>query len=224
MAAERRRELPEIRVWDVRPGSCAGEVVALSNEELAQVERLPSARQQIYIAARTALRLVLSRELEIAPRRIAFERRCRHCGDASHGKPVVVGAPHGADFSISYSEQGALVAFTTFGRVGVDIEALAVTPITHRWCFSAPERAYLAALNDGARDEATVTAWARKEAVAKADGRGLAFPLADVVVTGPRASWKLPMPWQLYDLPLGGTRAAAIAYDAPGAQVHVEHL
>lgn len=96
------------------------------------------------------------------------------------------GRPHltcaGADVNWSHSGEALLAAWAPAGRVGVDIELLRPRPkalALARRFFAAEETAALEALaTDGARLEHAFTRlWCAKEALLKADGRGLSFGL-----------------------------------------------
>ncbi len=123
--------------------------------------------------------------------------------------------------------------------MGVDIEHIDPKSdsmeIATRW-FTRQEAASLAALPDLASDSDTNARsnlffryWTRKEAVAKADGRGLILSLDSFDVTFDPAS---PEPalihttsetggkaYLLSDLPLGNDFAAALALESPGAPI-----
>lgn len=216
-----RGDLMDIHVWSVDPNAVEIDISLLPSGERIRAELLPASRRSLYLAARVALWQLLGSALESDPTTIRIDRRCRHCGDPDHGKPTVAGVTNGeVDFSVSYSTKLALVAVGMSGRVGVDIERHIEGARPHRWCFSPFEQSYLARLNVGNRDAALTRAWVRKEALAKADGRGLVLPLSTVVVTGPPSQWKLPSgAWQLRDLDVGDGLAAAVAFDAPSARV-----
>lgn len=96
------------------------------------------------------------------------------------------GRPHlacaGADVNWSHSGEALLAAWMPAGRVGVDIELLCARPkamALARRFFAPEETAALDALAaDPARQERAFTRlWCAKEALLKADGRGLSFGL-----------------------------------------------
>ncbi len=88
-------------------------------------------------------------------------------------------------FNLSHSDGWALLAFTRDRRIGVDVER--VRPLSDRGIarrFFAPgETAALEASPPDERPSAFFACWTRKEAVAKAVGRGLTLPLDDFEVS-----------------------------------------
>ena len=212
----------DVTVWRVRP-AVSGELAttrAVTQSEREQASRLAPEPRRTYLTARTALRLLLGRALGAAPLEIAFDRTCEHCGDHAHGRPRLSGADEGRlDFSISYSGRVALVAIASGCRVGADVESVEGHGATHRWCFASSERDALASIPPEQRPRVAATSWVRKEALAKGVGVGLALPLADVIVTGPRAGWQLPcanwqLPcanWQIEDVAIDASTVGAIA-------------
>lgn len=216
----KRGDLVDIQVWSVDSNAAEVDISLLPREERRRAEFLPESRRQLYLATRVALWQLLASVLGGDPSHIRIDRRCRHCGDRGHGKPTVGDTADEVDFSVSYSTKAALVAVGLSVRVGVDIQDSIEGSRPHRWFFSPFEQSYLARLDSCSRDVALTHAWARKEALAKADGRGLAFPLSRIVATGPSSLWKLPSrQWQLKDLDVGEGLAGAVAYDVPSARV-----
>lgn len=178
------------QVWWARPGDVRPEHDALLDAaDLGRRARLadPADRQRLTAAA-VLVRLVLGAALGMPPAALRIDRTCRSCGSA-HGKPRLRqgDAPH---FSVAHSAHCVVVAVLPGGPVGVDVEAVgrfgpgeledlaACTLASH-------ERAHLAALPVADRARAFTVYWARKEAVLKATGQGLAVPPDEVVVTPP---------------------------------------
>lgn len=113
---------------------------------------------------------------------------------AAHGRPHLL-PPHDAvDAGWSHSGDGLLVAHARGVRLGVDLELLRPRPraleIARRY-FTAAEAGTLAALAGDAREQAFVALWCAKEAVLKADGRGLAFGLHRVGFARDDDAWRL---------------------------------
>jgi phosphopantetheinyl transferase len=116
--------------------------------------------------------------VQLPPAEVRFRARpCAYCG-APHGKPEIADGRATVRFSLSHSHEMALVAVSEF-EVGVDLEwaaraveadplaASVLTPHELRnYDETPPER----------RRRVLVTAWTRKEAVAKAVGAGLHLP------------------------------------------------
>ena len=115
---------------------------------------------------------------------------------AAHGRPHLL-PPHAAtDASWSHSGDGLLVAqaLRPGVRVGVDLELLRPRPraleIARRY-FTATEAAALASVPGDQREAAFVALWCAKEAVLKADGRGLAFGLHRLGFARDGDAWRL---------------------------------
>lgn len=169
----------EIHVWSVdvdAPFASTSAHAAI----LSPDERLKAARFRFeidrhrFLQRRTALRSILARYLDVAPRDIAYALN-------AFGKPEIA-QPAGARlaFNVSHSEGIALIAVAKATLLGVDIERLKpvaeAESIAARF-FAASEAAVLASLDVRDRAEGFLNAWTRKEAVVKALGGGLSIPL-----------------------------------------------
>jgi len=91
------------------------------------------------------------------------------------GRPRLTGSAGHLQVSLSHGRAMAAAAVTAIGPVGVDIEPVRpvdALALARRW-FLAAEAAWLARLPPGQRDEAFLTLWTQKEAIAKALGTGL---------------------------------------------------
>lgn len=148
------------------------------------------------------------------------------------GRPrLEPGWGEGVRFSISRAGALLLLAVARGRQVGVDVEQLG----RNRW-LSLPghvldpaEQTALAELPPGARNDAFLRLWVRKEAVLKAAGTGLAVEPALVSVTGPEAPPGVlalpdtlgpPERFALVDLQLR-RYAATIAVERPCSRVVV---
>lgn len=83
----------------------------------------------------------------------------------------------GLSVSVSYSQNMVLVGIADHGLIGMDIEA--ILPLDYslfEQIVTDDERIWLRQANH--KPEAFYTLWTRKEAVVKADGRGLAVELS----------------------------------------------
>ena len=112
------------------------------------------------------------------------------------------GARLPVDLNLSHTGDLLVLGVSRTGRIGVDVERadrdIAVgTQLLGRFCHPAEVRA-VTALPPHARTDAIARLWVCKEAVAKADGRGLAMDFAKVRVDRQRPGWAL-----------GATRLAA---------------
>jgi phosphopantetheinyl transferase len=143
------------------------------------------------------------------------------CRENGHSRPTV----RGGDLTVSATWVGrwGVVAFADC-RIGIDAELLRGAPKPIASALSPSEVAGLEALSGRARAESFLRLWTAKEAVAKADGRGLALPLpqldaaavigngeATVVVDG--TSWHVEV--LDHEFPDGEPAALALATDCP---------
>jgi len=163
-----------------------------------------------FIAGRVALRRRLGGVLDCPPDRVELMV-------GPFGKPQL---PNGLpQFNVSHSGQWALIAVTEVGTIGVDIEAVDqrvdIAGVGRR-TFSTMERSSLAEVGD--RVEGFFDLWTLKEAVVKADGRGLSLePATFTVSTGeePRLldppDGSDPSCWQLRRLEVPEGLRAALA-------------
>ena len=168
-------EVGQVHVWHVRleDWRAGGDLrTYLTEDEIARAQRLriPQKRAD-FTAARTALRVLLAGYLGITPRQVELAY-------LPDGKPVLADHEMAAtlQFNLSHSGDWMLLALSQGIALGVDIER--VRPLEGQgWAlaqlFSAEERELLAALPAAQRDAAFITAWTLKEAVGKADGRGI---------------------------------------------------
>jgi 4'-phosphopantetheinyl transferase len=159
--------------------------------------------RQRFMVGCTLAKAVIAACTGLEPAQVRFDRACRQCG-RPHGKPAVVGGA-GPEFSVTHSGDLVAVAVAT-APVGVDVEQLdgrlrepgdGDLAAMARIVLAEDERTALAAVPDDGRARAFLVAWARKEAVTKAQGDGLRVPFAEVVVAadaaGPRvAAWPYP--------------------------------
>ncbi len=146
----------------------------LSEDELARAGRLrvESARAE-FMAARGLLRLRLGALLGQAPEGLRFEV-------GPQGKPRLADG-RGVEFNVTHARGCLVLAVSRAGPVGVDVEPLdrAVEALELARTHFHPEELALirAELDDERRAAVFFRCWTRKEAVVKADGRGLQVPL-----------------------------------------------
>ena len=85
------------------------------------------------------------------------------------------------DFNISHSGNCIMVAITDNGRLGVDIEQLRELDIScFQDYFNREEWSKISTAQN--RFKRFFETWTQKEALVKADGRGLSFPLQEVFI------------------------------------------
>ncbi|MCB5165492.1 4'-phosphopantetheinyl transferase superfamily protein [Streptomyces bambusae] len=196
--------------------------VLLNGHDRARRRRIVrEADRSRFLAAWVLARIVLGERLDRDPAALEFDRTCRHCGDRSHGKPVVGTAGAGLDFSVSHTGGLAVVAVSD-RPVGVDVEdttAGAQPPaaaLTERERETCPGYAGFARL------------WTRKEAVLKAAGKGLAVHPGRIELRGttllalPEELGR-PEDYALFDLPLPAPYVGALAVLGPGPSPSVRN-
>lgn len=154
----------------------------LAADEVSRAERFVFPRdRRRYIAARGALRRLLSRYLAVEPARIRF------CYSA-YGKPSLDAAPgqQALHFNVSHSHGLALYAVASRREVGIDLERLRSDLPCRQMaehCFSGREIATLSTLPAEQVQEAFFHCWTRKEAYIKARGEGLSLSLDGFAVS-----------------------------------------
>lgn len=168
----------EVHVWFVDIGEAAASPCPdlLSADEVERAGRFRFERDRTrFVLARTALRCRLGDYLGCSPREIRF-------GYNLHGKPFLVepkGGPR-LGFNLSHSGGRALLGFTSGAAVGVDLERKVPVPDATDLAaqfFARAEREALASMAPARREHAFLAGWTRKEAMVKALGEGLGFPL-----------------------------------------------
>ncbi|MFM7424669.1 MAG: 4'-phosphopantetheinyl transferase family protein [Elainella sp.] len=200
----------------------------LSADEQARAKRFYFAKDHDrFTLARGMLRLILGRYLNLAPAAVQFQY-------GAVGKPALADAGTGAAslcFNVSHSHQMALFALAQ-RQVGVDLEQVRADcdgeAIAARY-FSAQEQTALSQLDPDLRPRGFFNGWTRKEALLKAIGTGLTFPLDQLEVSltpgEPAQIRQLAHPgcWSLVDLSFEtATDSYAAAVAATGEDWRVE--
>ncbi len=131
-----------------------------------------------YAAAHALLRMALSRTLELPPAALIIDHD-------RMGKPFLnMPGCMGMAITLSHTSGMVAVALSQAGSIGVDVEAINRKNIPHNnlsaYGLSHEEIAMLASLSFHERCEAFIDFWTAREAVAKADGRGLSLPFSDI--------------------------------------------
>ena len=215
----------EVHVWH---GSLNADPGGVSPAEEALARRMRSARRRReFLVCRGALRRVLAGPLGIEPLAVPIL-------EGAHGKPSL--APDGRPalgFNVSHSGERFVVAAAVGMEPGVDIERVrtrrSLSRLARRF-FSPAEQEEVAAAPDPRH--AFYRVWTRKEAVIKADGRGVAIGLDrfDVNAGEPpallHARWAGAAPdeaarWSLHSLDAVPGYVAALAVRSPAAAVVV---
>jgi 4'-phosphopantetheinyl transferase len=210
-----------IDVWTWRLGAGDDDlallICLLSADERARATRFVGARdREQFIVGRARLRQILASYLALPPETMRFSY-------GKHGKPLLSRYPHAPSFNLSHSGDLAALAVSGCGAVGIDVEQLREvgTEIGQRF-FTDNENAILARLSGRRRIEAFFRCWTRKEAVVKANGKGLmgGLQLFDVQLARDATSRPLHIgmdrpdarpKWSLYDLALDAGFVGALA-------------
>ncbi len=174
--------LEQIHIWrvDLAPAGGLDRLRGvLSAEECERADRFRSERhRRRFIVAHAALRLVLGQYLDSDPRHLVFQA-------GPYGKPHLA---HPASdpqlyFNLSHSADLGLVLLARERQVGVDVERIrpvqSLRRLTIRYFAPQEQRAILAA-PPGEQVRLFFHCWTQKEAVLKAIGTGLIFPLDQV--------------------------------------------
>jgi 4'-phosphopantetheinyl transferase len=134
----------------------------------------PQARRQ-FILCRASLRALISRRLRCCPLDIEIS-----AGQRGKPSPIVRGHRVPFEFSVSHSENHGLIALSTGGAVGIDVEEMrprqAFSSIA-RSVFTVDEQSWLAQVPAEDTMGRFYRIWTLKEAVVKAIGMGLSFGL-----------------------------------------------
>jgi 4'-phosphopantetheinyl transferase len=130
-----------------------------------------------FVMAHGALRMLLGGYLHRPPRQIIFSEN-------EYGKPALINGKR-IVFNVSHSHGLVLLAFAKNCAVGIDverIEKLRYGSVAERF-FARREVETLFSLPEGDQLQAFYLCWTRKEALVKAVGEGLSYPLDDFVVS-----------------------------------------
>jgi len=202
----------EVHVWRVSLEPSEGNNSRLAEflyrderERADRFKRVPD--RDAFVTCRGALRLILNRYTGEDPRMFRFAY-------GPWGKPRIEGGEGSFRFSVSHSHGAGVVALTRGREVGVDVERIRPLPdaeeIAERY-FSRREVSQFMKLPKDHRLKVFYHCWTRKEAFAKALGKGLSLPFDQFSVSlipGEPAElvevlWdrEEAMRWRVFDLP-----------------------
>lgn len=172
----------DVHIWFVRLNQAGWNILQLrkilSEEELEQADayRFKSHRGQ-YIIVRGFLRNVLANYAGIPPRRLNFQRK-------SYGKPYLFSHEE-LQFNLAHSDSTAILVVTKSIVVGADVERLRydfeIDAIVENY-FSEEEIESYRRVPYKWKKQAFFKIWTCKEAVVKAAGFGLYYPLNQFTV------------------------------------------
>lgn len=150
----------------------------LSHDEQTRVDRFKFKKHATdYGITRAVLRCLLARYTQQAPQQIQFTY-------TQYGKPQLV-YPEQLQFNVSHSGSIVVYAFTWLHPLGVDVERIAplnrLDALIER-CFSESDQNYFKQLTHAEKLKLFFKGWVRKEALLKASGKGLSYPLKKLTV------------------------------------------
>jgi 4'-phosphopantetheinyl transferase len=176
-----------------------------------------------YIAAHYHLRQTLSTYLDVSPDRIDFDY-------AEHKKPFLsIPEKSSVQFNLAHSGDLAIFGIDLTHPLGIDIEKIQDTyniDIAERF-FSIQEQEALHPLEEPEKRFAFYRIWARKEAMIKATGKGLAQSLSafSVSVTDKTETITLDnQPWQLRSISVHPDYQAALATHPSITNIVMHHI
>jgi 4'-phosphopantetheinyl transferase len=210
----------EVHVWLVRleQNTSSRGWVHLVDEERTRAGRFRMEKDRArFVQSHGALREILGAMLGIPPRLLGF------AADEG-GKPRLVQPTSGPSFNLSHSGDLALIAVARGIEVGVDVEHVrpgaSLESVAER-IFGPSEREALDVLDPALRQRVFFDGWARKEALLKAMGTGIAAPLDALEVSlarddqdalrSIRGNVDEAGTWRLRSLDVGAGYAAAVA-------------
>lgn len=198
------------------------QMACLSQDELDRANRFnaPIHRKR-FIAARYALRQLLSDYISIPSEviRFSYNQYGKPSLDLSDQTPAI-------QFNIAHSDDMALCALTLNHAIGIDIEKMierSFLDIAKRF-YTPQENQALAALPAHKQMTGFYKLWARKEALAKAIGKGLQFSLMGFSVSTEPLTETIHAEnktWTVMSLDMPTDYQAAIASDQPIENISV---
>lgn len=229
VASDQRRVVP--RVWCINLEIAGPNLLALEQEtpRLAEEDRVRASRlvnaahRQEWSAAHVALRLVVERVAGTSARGVVFSR-------SANGKPFLPDA--GIDFSLSHAARHALIAISDRAPIGVDLEGMREIRMEkgrRAAIEAAGEALAVDALPAAASAGRFLQAWVRLEALAKAEGIGMARVLSKAGAYGPRRGMAvdeqiLPGGVRVLDLALGPELYGAVALSSTADGVQLGYM
>lgn len=179
------RQVGPVQLWSMNVdfGSSLNDriLALLAPDEVARMNRYHLVPDRYrYAVTRAALRMLLSQELKTSPERIQFNY-------GKYGRPEVA-QRHAPTFSVSHSEQRALIALCKHGHVGVDIqyrEPRSSYDFAHMVLSPWEMSLVVKQQSHEKAHQYFYDAWTRKEAVSKMVGTGLGDWLRNLTLSSP---------------------------------------
>jgi phosphopantetheinyl transferase len=158
----------EAMVITLRTSGAVTDTGVLSDDEAARARRY--CRQQDrtnFVLGRTLVRRLLLGE---GP----GSRETLRLGPA--GKPII----EGIDFNLSHSADRLALIASSVGSVGIDVESRTPSPAVMESIACTDERRLLSGIDENHRGRLMRRMWCRKEALLKAAGVGLLYPMNQI--------------------------------------------
>lgn len=181
-------------------------ILSLDERNRAKHLRFPDHKRR-FIASRSALRHILAQYLNKRPEQISFHY-------SEHNKPFL--PDNRLQFNLAHSKDLAVYAVTLDTPIGIDIEKIQEEDkfnVAARF-FSDEEKSELAKFSGREKIAAFYQIWSRKEALIKANGKGLTIPLSSFSVSlddQPRIILLDHQQWTIVPLDIHPDYAAATA-------------
>lgn len=135
------------------------------------------------------------------------------------GRPFLGG---GVDFNISHSDDYVVCAFSPTGRIGIDIEK--VRPIDiFDFARQMTRKQWEEITASENRLEKFFSLWTRKEAVMKADGRGISIPFDEITIEGEKVRLADEV-WGLKEIRIAGGYCCHLASNREDPEVRIEKI
>ena len=225
-----------VQIWIADLDSVPSNEIAELTALLDGAERNRAARfhferdRQHYLAAHGLLRQLLGSSLDRSASELIFEY-------GPNGKPAIAEIDNRGRrlrFNLSHSSGWAMFALTWEGEVGIDLEAISHLKSNNDELFGLAGRIlspremtnWRSLSNPQTRRTAFLRAWMRKEAYAKAIGKGVAVELRHIELVLDAAAPKTSLlvnlspqgkaralEWAIHDLPAPEGFAAALAFN-----------
>lgn len=222
----------DIHIWraclELKEFQINGLLETLSSDELDRARRYHFKKDQDrFICSRGILRKIIAYYLGENPKNLQFEY-------TSLGKPLLAENSNFYDlhFNISHSNTLALYAIASKSIVGIDIEYLRKDTATEqiaRKFFTQNEISSLKNAPEARREKLFYQFWTRKEAILKAIGKGISFPMDQLDVSSINGTAYSPARFPeenkalrklyLQDIKLDEGYVAAIAYEGCGKDI-----
>jgi 4'-phosphopantetheinyl transferase len=221
----------EIHVWQeslcVLNEELQGLWSILSQDERQRLDRFHFTRfREKSLVSRAFLRKILGQYLQLPPERLGF---CYNL----FGKPALIGVSEkeGIYFNVTHSGDRFLCAVARNRDIGIDIEQLRHirSESLIESIFSPMEKTTYNLLSQEFKQKAFFLCWVRKEALLKAWGLGLSYPLYRLSVTivpgelprltGSEMTTIDNSEWQLFDIVADTNHVAALAFSGQNANI-----